>query len=88
MIKFVLRIIGFVLLAIGIIGVLSPIPFGLFFILLSMMFLVPTTPSFTRFVQRMRRRFPRMDKSMTSMTGKVPYPYRRVLRGTEVDRDY
>lgn len=88
MIKFVLRVIGFLLLAIGIIGVLSPIPFGLLFIMLSMLFLVPTTPSFTRLVKRMRRKYPTMDKSMTSMTGKVPYPYRRVLRETEVDKEY
>jgi uncharacterized membrane protein YbaN (DUF454 family) len=87
-VKFILRIIGFFLLAFGIIGVLSPIPFGLFFILLSMLFLVPTTPSFTRLVQRFRKKFPSVDKRMTSMTGKVPYPYRRVLRETEVERDF
>lgn len=85
MIRLFLQGIGFVLLFVGIIGVLTPIPFGLFFLILAMLFLIPTTPAVLRAVRYLRRRYPAFDSRMAAVTRRLPYPYRRVFRSTEVD---
>lgn len=85
MIRLFFRGIGFILLFIGIIGVLTPIPFGLFFLILALLFLIPTTPSVVNGVRYLRRRYPWFDRRMDAVTCRLPYPYRRVLRRTEVD---
>lgn len=85
MIRLFFQGIGFILLFVGIIGVLTPIPFGLFFLILSMLFLIPTTPSVVKVVRHLRRRYPAFDARMDALTRRLPYPYRRVLRRTEVD---
>ncbi len=83
MFKLLARIVGFVLLFIGIIGVLTPIPFGLVFIMLALMFLVPTTPAVPRVIKRWRRKSVWLDEKMFAITRKMPMPYRRILRETE-----
>lgn len=83
MLKLLARVVGFVLLFIGIIGVLTPIPFGLVFIMLALMFLVPTTPAVPRAIARLRRKSNWLDEKMFAITRKMPMPYRRILRETE-----
>lgn len=85
MIRLFIQGIGFILLFVGIIGVLTPVPFGLFFLILAMLFLIPTTPSVVRGVRHLRRRYPAFDTRMAAITRRLPYPYRRVFRSTEVD---
>ncbi len=85
MIRLFFQGIGFFLLFVGIVGVLTPIPFGIFFLILAMLFLIPTTPAVLRGVQHLRRRSPAFDGRMAALTRKLPYPYRRVFRRTEVD---
>lgn len=85
MIRLFFRGIGFILLFVGIVGVLTPIPFGIFFLILALLFLIPTTPSVLNGVMYLRRRYPAFDARMDALTRKLPYPYRRVLRRTEVD---
>lgn len=85
MIRLFIQGIGFILLFVGIIGVLTPVPFGLFFLILAMLFLIPTTPSVVRGVRYLRRRYPAFDGRMAAITRRLPYPYRRVFRSTEVD---
>lgn len=83
MLKIIAQIIGFALMFIGVLGVLTPIPFGIFFFILSLLFLVPTTPFVTRLIRRMRGRFPWRDARLLAITRRLPMPYRRVLRETE-----
>lgn len=85
MIRLFIQGIGFILLFVGIVGVLTPIPFGIFFLILALLFLIPTTPAVLRGIRHMRRRSPAFDGRMTALTRKLPYPYRRVFRRTEVD---
>lgn len=85
MIRLFFRGIGFILLFVGIIGVLTPIPFGLFFLILAMLFLIPTTPSVVKGVRHLRGRYPAFDSRMHALTRRLPYPYRRIFRRTEVD---
>lgn len=85
MVRFVTKALGWVLLVIGVVGILTPIPFGIFFLMLSMLLLIPTTPGMARFVQRMRRKSPKLDRSMEAVIRRAPAPYRRVLRQTDVD---
>ena len=84
LIKIILRTIGLVFLAVGIIGVLTPIPFGLVFILISLLFLIPTTPAAASLVRIMRRRSARFDQMMVGASNRMPFPFRRILRQTEV----
>lgn len=88
MLRFILRVIGFLFLLIGIIGVLAPIPFGLIFLILSMFCLIPTTPGTAKIVKKLRRKSTRIDRTMTNVTAKLPYPYRRILRETEIKDIY
>ena len=85
MIRFAAKLVGWVFLIIGIIGILTPIPFGIVFLALSLVLLIPTSPGVTQFVRRMRRRSPHIDRSMAAVIRRAPAPYRRILRQTDVD---
>lgn len=78
------QIIGGAFCFFGILGVLTPIPFGLIFFAIGLLFLIPTTPWVTRSVRRARGRFASFDRAMDAMTRRAPAPYRRVLRRTEI----
>ncbi|NVJ98666.1 MAG: hypothetical protein HWE25_10970 [Alphaproteobacteria bacterium] len=84
MVRILCQIIGGAFCFFGIIGMLTPIPFGIIFFVIGLLFLIPTTPSVTRLVRRARGRFDMFDRAMDAVTRRAPAPYRRVLRRTEV----
>ena len=84
MLRLIMIGLGFVFLLIGIVGILTPIPFGLIFLCLSFILLVPTVPGAAGAVQRVRRKSRAFDGAMAHVTNKAPMPYRRILRQTEV----
>ncbi len=86
MARVLIMAIGFVFLLVGFVGVLTPIPFGLVFLLLALLMLIPTTPGVARLVQRVRRKSSRFDQLMILAIRKSPAPYRRILRRTDVDQ--
>lgn len=88
MMRILCRIIGLVLCLFGIIGMLTPIPLGIIPFILGLLFLVPTTPSAARAVRWARRKIRIFDRVMSAATNRLPYPYRRVLRETEVNPDW
>ncbi len=88
MMRILCRIIGFVLCLFGLIGMLTPIPLGIIPFILGLLFLVPTTPSAARAVRWARRKIRIFDRVMSAATNRLPYPYRRVLRETEVKPDW
>lgn len=88
MMRILCRIIGLVLCLFGIIGMLTPIPLGILPFVLGLLFLIPTTPSAARVVRGARRKFRIFDRLMSATTNRLPYPYRRVLRETEVKPDW
>lgn len=77
------RLLGAIFLVLGIIGILTPIPFGIVFLLLAMLCILPTTPSAARFIRRWRMRSPRIDRLLGDLTLRLPMPYRRILRKTD-----
>lgn len=83
--RMLIQLVGFVFLALGIVGVLTPIPFGLVFLVLSFLLLIPTTPQAAHHIKRFRRWSPRFDRLMTGATSRAPAPYRRILRETAID---
>lgn len=87
MIRLIMITIGLVLLIFGIIGVLTPIPFGLFFIILSFLFLIPTSPLALNSIRGLRRRSARFDGLVDQLSWRLPVPYRRILRRTEPGPD-
>jgi len=88
MMRILCRMIGIVLCLFGIIGMLTPIPLGIIPFILGLLFLVPTTPSAARAVRWARRKIRIFDRVMSVATNRLPYPYRRVLRETEVKPDW
>ena len=84
LLKIILRIIGLLFLAIGVIGILTPIPFGLVFIIVALIFLIPTTPVAVTLIKILRRRSARFDRALRSVSYRLPFPFRRILRRTDV----
>jgi hypothetical protein len=83
--RWIVQAFGYVFLLIGIAGLLTPIPFGVVFFTLALLLLIPTTPWVTRRVQRLRQRWARLDRMMAGLIRRLPVPYRRILRQTDVD---
>lgn len=81
--RFLAQVIGFSLLVIGVIGILTPIPFGLIFLVAALVVLIPTSPRTVRAVQGLRGRSSAADRAMYALTSRTPMPYRRLLRRTE-----
>lgn len=88
MMRILCRIIGSALCFFGILGMLTPIPFGLILFIIGLLFLVPSTPSAANAVRWARRRIRVFDRVMSAATNRMPYPYRRVLRETEITADW
>lgn len=88
MTRLLCRIIGSALCFFGLIGMLTPIPFGLILFIIGMMFLIPSTPSAASAVRWARRKIRLFDRVMSAATNRMPYPYRRVLRETEIKPDW
>lgn len=83
--KIMCQLLGSALCLLGVAGMLTPIPFGLIFFIIGLLFLIPTTPSAARAVRWGRRKIRLFDKAMSAATNRAPYPFRRVLRETEID---
>lgn len=81
--RFVFMVLGLVFFIIGVVGILTPIPFGIIFLSLSIVFLVPTVPAFARLVRSMRSRSTLLNRGLGGITRRAPMPYRRILRQTE-----
>ena len=85
LLKIILRMIGLIFLAAGIVGILTPIPFGIVFVVLALVFLIPTTPVAVSTVKVLRRRSTRFDRAIHGISYRLPFPVRRILRRTEVE---
>ncbi len=83
--RWLARLIGATLTFFGIIGMLTPIPFGLIFFIIGLLFLIPTTPVAADAVRWARRKIGLFDRAMHAATDRMPHPYRRILRQTEID---
>lgn len=88
MTRLICRIIGGALCFFGILGMLTPIPFGLILFIIGLLFLIPSTPSAATPVRWARRKIGFFDRLMSAATNRMPYPYRRVLRETEIKPDW
>lgn len=84
MVRIALIATGFCCLLIGLVGILTPIPFGVVFITLSALILIPTLPGADNAIRRLRVRFTRFDRMLHSVARRVPSPYRRILKRTDV----
>ena len=88
MMRLICRVIGSALCFFGLIGMLTPIPFGLILFIIGLLFLIPSTPSAANAVRWARRKVGVFDRVMSAATNRMPYPYRRVLRETEIRPDW
>ena len=83
--RVIAQLIGGFFVVFGLIGILSPIPFGLFFLVIGFLLLIPTSPLAVKIIKNNRRRFRFFNNLMDKVTHKLPYPYRAILRETAVD---
>ncbi len=88
MTRLICRILGSALCFFGILGMLTPIPFGLILFIIGLLFLIPSTPSAAGAVRWARRKIRVFDRMMSATTNRMPYPYRRILRETEIKPDW
>lgn len=85
MVRLAVVALGLLFLLLGIVGILTPIPFGIVFLVLAMLLLIPTLPNAAGLVRRLRMRSARFDRGMTAVIRRAPAPYRRILRQTDID---
>jgi len=85
MLRFSIKVLGYLFLLLGIVGLLTPIPFGIVFTILAILLLVPTSPGSARVIRYLRRKSRRLDRVMTLIIRRAPAPYRRILRQTDID---
>ena len=83
--RLICRVVGTAFLLVGLVLAVLPIPFGILFILIGLMLLIPSSPLFARSVRRARARFGHVDGAFAFLTQRTPVPYRRILRATEPD---
>lgn len=88
MMRALCQILGASLCLLGIVAMILPIPFGIIIFVIGLMFLIPTTPSAAKAVRWARRRLRVFDRLMSAVTVRLPYPYRRILRETEIRQDW
>ena len=81
--RLICRVVGTAFLLVGLVLAVLPIPFGIPFILIGLMLLIPSSPLFARWVRRARARFEHVDGAFAFLTQRTPVPYRRILRATE-----
>jgi len=87
-VRILFQIIGTVLVLFGLLGILTPIPLGFVFFIIGLMFLIPTSPLVVRIIQKTRRRYKKVDGAFDAITHRLPLPYRRILKKTEVSDPY
>ena len=83
--RWLARLIGMTLTGFGILGMLTPIPFGLIFFVIGLLFLIPSTPAAAGAVRWARGKIGLFDRAMHAATDRMPHPYRRILKQTEID---
>jgi len=85
MTRILVLIAGYICLAFGIAGLLTPVPVGIIFMVLAALLLIPTSPRAARALRCLRTRSSRIDRGVTDIARRVPSPYRRILQKTEVE---
>ena len=84
--RFVLRIIGFVLLGAGVIVFPLPIPFGLLMICIGLILLIANSDWVARAVRKARIRWPRFNQILRRNGSKLPRRLYRILAATDPRR--
>lgn len=83
--RLIAKSLGVLCLLIGLVGILTPIPFGIIFFTLACLLLIPTSETAARAIQGARKRSRRFDAGMHAIAKRAPSPYRRILRRTDLD---
>lgn len=84
--RFVLRIVGFVFLAAGVIVFPLPIPFGLLMICIGLVLLIANSEWVAEVVRRSRARWPRFNNWLRRAAGKLPRRLHRIIAATDPRR--
>ena len=77
---------GIVLLAVGLVVLPLPLPFGLIMITIGMALLAPYIPLVQRLVQRMRRKWPKVDATLLRYRDRLPPIIRATIDKTDPRR--
>lgn len=84
--RFVLRIVGFVLIGAGLVVFPLPIPFGLAMIAIGLVLVIANSIWAAGVVRKARIRWPRFDQSLRQAGSKLPRRLHRILAATDPRR--
>lgn len=77
---------GVLLIVAGLLVLPLPVPVGLLMIILGVSLLVPTIPALSRYLKRLRCRYPVASSRLNHISPRLPGFVRRVIEETDPDR--
>ena len=78
-----LQVFAAITLVFGLVAMISPIPFGLPIVVVSLAILVSTNPRLARRLRKWRKNHPKTDKKIRKVTEKLPEPLAEPIRKTD-----
>ena len=85
--NFLIGLVGFIFLVFGLIALLSPIPFGFIFVALGLIMLIIAAPPVRRWLKRLRKRWPWLNRQLSQAQEKLPETIAEPLRESEPEED-
>ncbi len=76
------QLFGSLLILVGLVVLPLPLPFGLIMITLGVALLAPYVPAFQRLVRAMRRKWPKIDRSLLRYRHRLPEVIRKTIDKT------
>ena len=77
------QVFAAITLVFGLVAMISPIPFGLPIVVVSLAILVSTNPRLARRLRKWRKNHPETDKKIRKVTEKLPEPLAEPIRKTD-----
>ncbi len=90
LLNILVAIFAFALILVGVIAAVSPIPFGIIFVVLGLILLTVVFPPVRPFLRMLRRRWGWLDNRLDALQEELPDPMAEPLRDSdpcEQDRD-
>ncbi|MCF6199130.1 MAG: hypothetical protein L3J67_06990 [Hyphomicrobiaceae bacterium] len=78
--NFVLLIVAVLMVLVGLVTFLLPIPFGIVLLLMGIAMLMMVSPPVRRWFHAMRDRYPSLDRRLSSIEPHLPVSLQKILR--------
>ena len=78
--NFILLIIAVLMVLVGLVTFLLPIPFGIVLLLMGVSMLMMVSPPVRRWFHAMRERYPSLDRRLSNIEPHLPVSLQKILR--------